>query len=234
MTNGLLGGWGELVAAILVFLLSHAIPARPPIRRRLVGIFGERVYIILYSIVSVALLAWLVIAARHAPFVPLWTQEPWQAHVPLAVMPLVSILLVYAIATPSPLSFPHRAGHVFDPERPGIAGVVRHPVLWAALLWSLAHMVPNGDLAHLILFGIFALLALGGMLILDRRQRRLLGPERWRELARLTSGLPFAALLRGWRPHPRLADLGLVLAGLALYGLLLYGHQPVIGVSPLP
>ena len=96
-------------------------------------------------------------------------------------------------------------------------------------------MVPNGDLAHVLLFGFFALIALAGMAVIDRRKRRQLGVEAWERLAARTSFWPFAALLSRPLPAALVADQPLRLAiGLAAWLSLLLLHPYVIGVSPLP
>lgn len=231
----LLGGWAEFVLALLLFFGSHAVPARPPVRRRLVAALGLRGYLVAYSLLSVVLLGWLVVASARAPFVPLWDYAAWQAWVPNIAMPVVCVLLVLGLSSPNPLSMSAVRGAAFDPARPGIVALVRHPVLWAALLWALAHLVPNGDLAHVILFGLLALLAGGGMLIFDRRQRRRLGEEEWARLAAHSSNLPFRGLRgSGGIALPGGADVWRLAAALLLYALLLLAHEPVIGVPPLP
>jgi uncharacterized membrane protein len=108
-------------------------------------------------------------------------------------------------------------------------------LLPAIVLWSASHAVPNGDLAHVLLFGTFALGGGLGMLAIDRRMRRSMEPEQWQHLAARTSVLPGAALLAGrWRPDLRqLSWRRLALAAL-LYASLVLLHQPVIGVSPDP
>ena len=124
----------------------------------------------------------------------------------------------------------------FEPDHPGIAGVTRHPVLWAAALWAIAHAVPNGDLAHILLFGLFGVFSLLGMLAIDARNRRVLGTAEWRRLSHSTSLVPLAALAGGrWRPSfganqlapPCCGDRSLCAGYFAL-------HRPFIGVSPLP
>lgn len=228
-----MGGWGEFAAAFAVFLLSHALPARPAVRRRLTGLLGERGYLLAYSLVSLAVLAWLVVAAGRAPFVLLWSYGAWQAWLVNLAMPAACLLVAAAVAAPNPLSFGGTA-HRFDPAQPGIAGVARHPLLLALALWAGAHAVANGNLAHVLLFGSFAGFALLGMRIIDRRKRRQMGQAEWARLAARTSAWPGAALLGGrWRPRggPSVRRLG---AGLLAWLLLLQLHAPVIGVSPLP
>jgi uncharacterized membrane protein len=228
-----MGGWAEFLAAFAIFLLSHALPARPAARRRLAAMLGERGYLLAYSLVSIGVLAWLVAAAGRAPYVELWPYAPWQAWVPNLLMPVACLLVAFGVAAPNPLSFGGRAAG-FDPARPGIAGVARHPLLLAISLWAGAHVVPNGNLAHLLLFGAFAGFAILGMRIIDRRKRRLMGDANWTALAAHSSAWPLSAWFTGrWRPAspPSPIRLG---AGLLLWLLLLAAHPAAIGVSPLP
>lgn len=66
------------------------------------------------------------------------------------------------------------AAHLL-PARPRITGLTRHPLLLAIGLWAAGHLVPNGDLAHVLLFGRFLAMSIAGMLVLDRRRRRQRG-----------------------------------------------------------
>jgi uncharacterized membrane protein len=135
-------------------------------------------------------------------------------------MAAACVLLALAVGRPNPFSFGGGDPTRFDPRRPGIVGLTRHPILLAAALWAGAHLLANGDLVHVLLFGAFLVMAVGGMAILDRRGRRRLGGD-W---ARLAVG-------RG--PTPLSGDgLRLVLAALLFAGLLLL-HPAVIGVDPL-
>ena len=111
----------EFLTALGVFLFSHTIPARSSLRQRLTAAMGERWYLLLYSMLSIALLVWLISAALRAPFVPLWNLAPWQYGVPIALMLPASMLLMGGLFAPNPLSISlSRAS--FDPARPGTAG----------------------------------------------------------------------------------------------------------------
>jgi len=228
-----LSGWADFLLAAVVFVTSHALPLRPALRRPATAVLGDRWFTAVYSVVSVAALAWLIVAAGRAPYVEVWPPAPWQAWVPFLTMLPVCLLVACAVGVPNALSFGGPAAG-FDPARPGVAGVARHPLLWAMTLWAGAHAVPNGDLAHLLLFGGLGGFALVGMVAIDSRRRRLWGEARWQDLARATSALPLAALVRGrWRPRGRPPVIRLVI-GLGLYLALLLLHRPVIGLSPLP
>ncbi len=99
-----LAGWGEMSLALTAFFASHVVPARPSVRRALHAHLGGGVYAIAYSAVSLAILAWLIAAAGHAPYIQLWDFELWQLWVPNLVMPLVCLLIAFGIATPNPFS----------------------------------------------------------------------------------------------------------------------------------
>ena len=222
----------EFLLALAAFLAAHVIPSRTGLRARLAARFGERAYLAGYSLVSLALLAWLIAAAIRAPVVPLWTISLAHYWIALALMLPAAMLLVGGASAPNPLSVSFGSGR-YDPSRPGIVGVTRHPLLWGFALWALAHLLPNGELVPLIMFGGFALFALLGMWIVDRRKRRQLGAE-WERLAAPTSIVPFAAWFadpasRHWRPADLLATLA---GGPALYALLLWLHPRVIGPDP--
>jgi uncharacterized membrane protein len=148
-------GWVEFVAALAAFFVCHSIPLRPAIRARLVLHLGHGGFGLLCSTLSLAALAWLIGTAGRAPFVELWSRLPWQTNVPLIAMALACLIAAFAIARPNPFSFGGGSGE-FDPGHPGIVRWLRHPLLAALALWAGSHMVPNGDLAYVLLFGIFA------------------------------------------------------------------------------
>lgn len=220
-------GWGEYVLAFATFFLTHSLPIRPPLRPRLVALGGAWGFLAGYSLLSLGALAWLISAAGRAPFIPLWDWAPWQNDVVLVVMLAVCLILALAVARPNPFSFGGRANDRFDPARPGLVRYARHPLLLALALWSGAHLVPNGDLAHVILFAVFAAFALIGGAIVDRRRQREMGAD-WQSLLAAVKAAPPAP----WMPPAALA-LRLT-AGILLYAGLLWLHPLVIGVSPIP
>lgn len=216
--------WFEFATAFVLFFLSHSLPTRPPLREWLQARLGRAGFTLAYSVLSLGMLGWLIGAAGRAPHVTLWDWAPWQAHVPILVMLPVCLLMGLSIARPNPFSFGGARNDRFDPTHSGIVRFTRHPLLLALALWAMAHIVPNGDLAHVILFGTFAGFALLGSRIIDRRKRRALGPEwqRMRDEVRATPRWPV-----------RFAPLRL-LGGLALYVGLILLHPVLFGVSPLP
>lgn len=226
-------GWIEFALAMLVFMASHRIPAALGVKQALTDSLGARGYTILFSIVSVLLLWWVIAAAGRAPVVTLWYQTPLSRWAVNIAMPLAVALAAFGTAAPNPFAFEGRDSG-FDPAHPGIAGVTRQPLLWALLLWSGAHLWANGELAHAILFGTFALFSALGMKIVESRRRRAMGQEAWDRATAHTGLVPFAALLTGrWKPGaaPSWARLAITQAG---WALLWHLHEPVIGVYPTP
>jgi uncharacterized membrane protein len=202
---------------LLVFLLAHSIPARPGVRGRLVAAFGERLYLALYSLLSLLLLTWLISAAVRAPLIPLWANSIASYHLALGQMLPACWLLVGGLTTTNPRSV-SLAGPAKS-AKAGLPGLIRHPVLWGFALWAGVHAIANGDLVSLIMFGGFLLFSLAGMRLLDRRKRRQLGPE-WKRVGQK----------RGWSGRQLLLTL---VGGTLLYLLLLGLHPLVIGPNPM-
>ncbi len=224
----------HLVIATMVFIVTHTVPAYGPLRRLLVARLGEGGYLGLYSVLSLGMILWLGYAYVDAPYVELWVFAEWTRWVPVLVMPLACVLLVAGLASPNPLSMSANR-RPFDPRRPGIVAVTRHPVMWGLALWPGSHIPPNGDAASLILFGLFLGMSLGGPVSLDHKRRAGLGEAAWRKLAAATSNFPFAAMAAG-RTRTSIGDIGwpIIAGGLALYLVLLVVHEYFIGVPPLP
>lgn len=220
-------GWVEFICAFCVFFLSHAVPVRPPMRPWLEAWLGARGFTLAYSLLSLGVLAWLVGAAARAPVVPLWDWAGWQNHVVLTLMLPVCLILGLAIARPNPFSFGGARNEGFDPARPGIVRLSRHPLLLALALWAAAHLMPNGTLAHVILFATFALFALFGGKLVDRRKKRALGDD-WAVVLDRTRETPLVQAFPLGETFLRL------LAGGGLYLLLIWLHPLLFGVSPLP
>ncbi|MFK7838567.1 MAG: NnrU family protein [Sulfitobacter sp.] len=221
-------GWGGFAVAFVAFFVTHSVPLRPVIKGRLQAVLGVRGFTAAYSALSLGVLSWLIIAAGNAPFVAMWAPEVWHRQATLLVMLLACLVLSFGVARPNPFSFGGAGNDRFDPARPGIVGLMRHPLLVALAFWAGVHVLANGDLAHVILFGCFAGFALMGQRLIDRRKKREMGAE-W---SRLREAVGQGPLL------PRLLSVrGVVLRfgiGLGLYVLLIGLHPVVIGVSPLP
>lgn len=223
----LTGGYGHLVAAVAVFLAAHSLTNVRPLRNRAMATLGKGGFYGLYSAVSTVLLVWVVAAALAAPVIVLWPQQPWMRWAPSLAMPAACVLWVAGMTRPNPFSI-GPGGKGYDPARPGLIRLTRHPIIWGLGLWSGAHLIPNGTMAGLLLFLPLFLLCLIGPRILDAKRRQQLGAEEWQRLADAARG-PV-----DWRIL--LAEVGAIrlLAGLLLVPVLMALHPLVIGLSPYP
>jgi uncharacterized membrane protein len=219
-----MGGLWHLGLAVAIFLASHSLTNRPAFRARAEAVLGGKTgFTIAYSLLSLALLAWIIAAYAAAPTLLLWGQAPWMRWVPVLAMVPACLLLVGGLSTPNPFSI-GPGGRGFDPAHPGLLRLTRHPMLWGLALWAGAHIIPNGDVAAVMVFAPLLLLALAGPTVLDRKRRRSV-PD-WECLAAAT-GRPSRAMLREIGPWR-------VIFALLAYKALLLAHEPVIGISPLP
>ncbi|MBN7786488.1 hypothetical protein JYP51_16290 [Ponticoccus gilvus] len=223
-------GWTEYTAALALFAASHFIPRLGGLRDRLIGAVGRPVYFSVYGILSLGLLVWLISAAGRAPHVELWPQLPWTRWVPNLAMPIAVLLITCGAGMAQPFTLGGRKG-AFDPANPGFAAVSRHPLFLALAVWAGAHLLPNGDLAHVILFGSFTAMALLAIPAFDAEARRIVGPGVLAQTP-LFSLRPLAD--RDWRAANLRPLLVRGAIGLMLWQGSLHLHRLVIGVSPFP
>ena len=218
--------------AALFWLALHLLVAGP-LRRGLAARLGERVFFGLFSLLSIVGLVCLVFAYRAAPFVPLWPTAPAAGYVALSLVLVAFMLIVFGGGRRNPTAT--RADRFLAGRLPvhGITRVTRHPRLSGVALWAMAHLLVNGHLAALLLFGAILVSALNGMVSIDRKRRLALGAAAWDDFAAQTSRLPFVAILAG-RNRLELGELAVwqfVLA-VGLFAGVFWLHG-VLGLSPM-
>jgi uncharacterized membrane protein len=222
----------EVALAGALLLISHFVPPAPGNRARIVARTGEGAYMGLYSLVSVAAIVWLCLAWAAAPVVPLW-EAGILRWVPAVVLPFALILFVAAYTTRNPTSVGQGASLLPENAR-GVLRITRNPLLWSVTAWALSHLVANGDLASVLFFGTFAMLAGLGTVLLERKIALREG-ARWDAFAAVTSNVPFAAILQG-RQRLDLREIGPVRIGaaFALTLALVQFHGWLFGVPAIP
>ncbi len=190
-----------LIVGLIIFLGVHLLPAIPDVRDGLRARFGAGPYKVIFSVLSLIGFAIIIFGYHKMQLNPgknpvLWDPPVWTRHIALLLM-LPAMILIVAANVPS-----------------RIRTAAKHPMLLAIKLWALAHLLANGDVASLLLFGSFLAYA-----IYDRisvTQRGALGP------------------LGAAQPSSAMNDVIVVAAGTALYAaLLLGGHAWLFGVSPI-
>ncbi|HKL69325.1 NnrU family protein [Salibaculum sp.] len=219
-------GWPGFAAVFASFFLTHSIPVRPAVKARLVAVLGARGFGLAYSALSLAMLTALIRAAGSAPHLTLWYQAGWHRPVAHLGMLAVCLILALSIARPNPFSFGGSGNDTFDPDRAGLVRWTRHPILLALALWAGVHLLPNGDLAHVILFGVLGGFAIAGQTLIDRRKRRDLGPARWDTLNAARKAAPRLQRPRCW-PEAIMRCL----VGLVAFVALILAHPQAIGVA---
>ena len=144
-----------LIAGLIVFLGAHTFTTLRVPRAALLGQLGEGPYKGLYSLVSAAglvLIVWGFGRYRSTGWVQVWTPPLALHH--LAV-PLMWLAFIALAATYSPLG--------------KIKSTLRHPMLAAVKTWALAHLLANGDLGGMLLFGAFLAWAVYDRIAVKRR-----------------------------------------------------------------
>ncbi len=187
-----------LILGMILFLGGHSVRiVAPGFRERMVAQHGEGAWKAVYSLIAFVGIVLIVIgygAARADPIV-LWQPPIWTRH--LAVLLMVPVFVLIAAA--------------YLPGR--IKTALKHPMLAGVKLWALAHLLANGTLADVVLFGGFLAWAVADRISLKRRD-----------------GAPPLAVAPAGPRNDALA----VIVGLAVYALfVLYLHRVLFGVSPL-
>ena len=232
----MIGELNSLFAATVLFVGGHFLLSGRALREPLIRTLGVGGHRLAYSAVALGALAWIILAYRGAPFVPVWDPAPAFGWLVLLVMPLAFIFLVAGVTTRGATAV---GGEKLKPERPqdiapGIYRVTRHPFLWGTGLWAASHLLVNGDAASIILMVGVLILSFGGMWHIDQRRQHVMGSA-WGPIAMTTSVLPGAALVSrrttmDWRGLGWLRPV----AGVLAYFVFLHAHGWLFGVSPLP
>ena len=224
-----------LLAAAILFLAIHFLISGTRLRDAITGVIGESPYLGLFSLASLAAIAWLCwsynVAQASGDNVVLY--DLGRVRDAGVIVVLIAFLLgVPGLMQPNPTAV--RGDAVSQPQAKGVLTITRHPFLWGVTIWSAFHLAANGDQASVILFGSLFLLALFGTHSIDAKRKRKMG-ERWQAFAAQTSNVPFAAALEGrvkidWKG---MLDWRLA-AALALFAIVLFAHPWVFKVSPFP
>jgi uncharacterized membrane protein len=222
----------SLSLAAIYFAGLHLGIAGTSVRDRLVAAIGTGPYRAVFSAASLAGLIWLVLAYKHAPYIATWGVPQWWKPVAIVLMLPAFLLAFLGLRTPNPTAAGMEGLTARTPE--GIVRVTRHPLLTGIGLWSLVHLIANGDAASFLFFGSLAVTALAGTVSIDAKRRRALGPA-WESFAAQTSVVPFAAIAAG-RTKFNIGEIApwRWAAAIAAYVLFLGGHSHIFGVSPFP
>lgn len=224
----------SLIAACVLFFLIHALISGTGLRTRMIRATGESAYRAGFSIVSLGAVVWMAMSYNIVSETGsnlLW----YILNIIHAIMPVMLLALLFAViglTTRNPTSVQQEGLLKQGDPATGIVRVTRHPFLVGVALWAGAHLLANGDLASVIFFGTFLLVAIFGMPNIDRKRAKA-DPDGWAVFAARTSRVPFLAIIQG-RNSFRLGELGwwrIALSGV-VYATLLLAHGWLFG-APL-
>src|SRR5215813_13096082 len=185
-----------MIVGLILFLGVHTLTTQRGLRAQCIAAMGEGGYKIGYAVASfagLALIVWGFAHYRAAGLIPVWTPPTFLKHLNVALM-LPAVILVAAA---------YLRGRIYT--------AVKHPMLAGVKLWAFGHLLANGDLGGIILFGSFLAWAVFDRISLKRRADAG-GPP-----------IPVGGIGN---------DLIAVLVGVVVYLALAFAFHPVvIGVS---
>ena len=187
-----------LVLGLLLFLGIHSIRiVADGWRMARVARLGENRWKGLYSLASalgLGLVVWGYGLSRAEPVV-LWVPPGWTRHL-AALLTLPAFILIAAAYVPGSR----------------IKAAVGHPMVAGVKVWAIAHLLSNGNLADVLLFGAFLLWAVADFRSARQRDR--------------AAGVSY-------RPGPAARDGLVVAAGTGVWALFAgFAHLWLIGVRP--
>lgn len=182
-----------LIAGLLVFTLVHLLPAASPgTRDNLAGKLGDNAYRGLFSAVILASLVLIVFGWKAAT--PAGVYAP-----PVSGGPLISALVFFAFVL-----------FVASRARTNYRRFVRHPQMTSVILWSVAHLLVNGDSRSVVLFGVLGIWAVVEIVLCNRRDGEWQKPD----VVPISADMIVAAI-----------------AGVA-FAIFFYLHRALFGVLP--
>lgn len=226
-----------LIAAAIVFLAIHLLVSGTRVRDAITGAIGERPYLGLFSLASIASIVWLVVSYNRAQASGADSVFYDLGHVRdlgIPVVALAFLLGVQGLFMRNPTAVQQERVADRDDTVRGVLRITRHPFLWGVVLWSGFHLLANGDVASVIFFGTFFVVALLGTFSIDAKRRRKLGPA-WDRFAAKTSNVPCAAVFAGRNTLNIGESLGWRFwLALLIFVVFLFAHPHLFGVSPFP
>jgi uncharacterized membrane protein len=129
-----------MILGLILFFATHILTTQRELRARFIASMGEGGYKIGYTVVSLAglaLIVWGFAQYRATGWIDVWSPPTALKHVTVALM-LPAVILVVAS---------YIRGRIYS--------TLKHPMLAGIKLWAAAHLLANGDLGSIILFGSF-------------------------------------------------------------------------------
>ncbi|TDJ18608.1 MAG: hypothetical protein E2O62_03575 [Gammaproteobacteria bacterium] len=187
------------ILGLIIFFGIHMLPFFPEYRAQLIEkidndmIDAEGLYKVIFGVISLLGLIFIGIGKGSMEFVGLWSTPIFFRYITVVLIPVAFILMVAAY-TPN-----------------NIKRYVPHPMLTGVIIWGATHMMVNGDVAAIILFGSFVVYSVVAIKLANRRQYNKNSEQDTQEKI------------------PVVKDA--IVIGIAMFGflLLLWLHKPLFG-----
>ena len=189
-------GLGILVVGLVVFLANHLFITRRDARAAAIARFGIHAYRALFSVVSIvglALIVWGYGEYRAHGLIMVWSPPAFMRHVTVGLM-LIAVIVFTSAFIPSHLK-----------------AKAKHPMLAGVKTWALAHLLSNGDLGSILLFGSFLAWGVFARIAAKRRTDFVVAPAP-----------------AGWTN-----DAIVVVLGIVIYVALGYAFHPIVIGMPV-
>ncbi|WP_445487561.1 NnrU family protein [Rhodopseudomonas sp. RCAM05734] len=147
-------GLSVMILGLVLFFGIHVVSTRRTLRTQPIARFGESLYKLGYALVAavgLALIIWGFASYRATGWIDVWTPPKAMRHIAVGLM-LPAVIMVAAA---------YLRGRIYT--------TLKHPMLAGVKLWALAHLLANGDLGSIILFGSFLAWAVFDRISLKRR-----------------------------------------------------------------
>ena len=148
-------GLSVMILGLVLFFGAHTFTTQRKARARMVASMGEGPYKIVYALVSavgLALIVWGFAHYRATEWITVWTPPRALKHLNVLLM-LPAVILVVAA---------YIRGRIY--------ATLKHPMLAGVKLWAFGHLLANGDLGGIILFGSFLAWAVFDRISLKHRE----------------------------------------------------------------
>jgi uncharacterized membrane protein len=183
-----------LVTGIILWAAVHLFKRfAPTARDRLIEKFGLGPVKLTITVLSFAALALIIFGFRAAPFVTVFDPPIWGIHVNNGLMIIAVVLF--------------GLGNSRGRLRP----MLRHPMLTGVIVWGTAHLLVNGDMASVVLFGSMLVWAIVEIIAINAAEGAWTRPE----------------------PGPAIYDLRLLAISAVVFAVITFIHG-LIGPSPFP
>lgn len=179
---------------LIIWSVVHFVPSlAPAVKTTLSDRLGKNGFKGIFAIAIVGAIVFMVLGWRSAEVDIVYEPPAFGRHLAMLLM-LIAFLLF-----------------AFSHGKSNLKRMIRHPQLAAVVVWSIAHLLANGDNRSVLLFGFLGIWAVIEMLLINRRGAAPALPE----------------------PRPWIKELRPVAIGVVLYAVLILAHPYLFGVSPI-